>query len=157
MTAQVIFFNVFSKKDPSLMPLRLETFIQIRYHCVKGACIKSSAGPHFPTFRLNTDQNNSEYRHFLRSVYLYREYLLDSQVWLVRVVLPDIKFMSEASCFLKISSLIFIIFSSDFFLNQIIYCFLKDHFKFHFFLFEYLLIYFRDDAVAMNQHIFLFC
>ena len=51
-------------------------------HCVKSVCIRSYSGPHFPAFGLNTeryrvslrmrenaDQNNSEYRHFSRSVH----------------------------------------------------------------------------------------
>ena len=29
--------------------------------------IRSCSGPHFPAFGQNTDQNNSEYGHFLRS------------------------------------------------------------------------------------------
>ena len=36
-------------------------------HCVKSVRIRSYSGPYFPTFELNTDQNNSEYGHFLRS------------------------------------------------------------------------------------------
>ena len=39
-----------------------------RLHCVKIIRIRSCSGPHFPAFGLNTDQNNSEYGHFLRSV-----------------------------------------------------------------------------------------
>ena len=35
--------------------------------CVKHVRIRSYSGPHFPAFGLNTDQNNSEYGHFLRS------------------------------------------------------------------------------------------
>ena len=33
----------------------------------QGIRIRSYSGPHFPAFRLNTDQNNFEYEHFLRS------------------------------------------------------------------------------------------
>ena len=47
------------------------------YHCVKSIRIRSYLAPNFPAFGLNTeryapysDQNNSEYRHFLRSVRL---------------------------------------------------------------------------------------
>ena len=36
--------------------------------CTKSARIPSYSGPYFPAFGLNTDQNNSEYGHFLRSV-----------------------------------------------------------------------------------------
>ena len=36
----------------------------------KSVSIRSYSGPHFPAFRLNTDQNNSEYGHFLRSDFL---------------------------------------------------------------------------------------
>ena len=39
------------------------------YHSVKSVRIRSYSGPYSPAFGLNTDQNNSEYRHFLRSVY----------------------------------------------------------------------------------------
>ena len=35
--------------------------------CVKSVRIPNCSGPHFATFGLNTDQNNSEYGHFLRS------------------------------------------------------------------------------------------
>ena len=38
------------------------------YHCLKNVCIQSYSDPQFPAFGLNTDQNNSEYGHFLRSV-----------------------------------------------------------------------------------------
>ena len=54
-------------------------------HCVKSVCIRSFSGPYFPAFGLNTeryeylfvfspngentDQKNSKYGHFLRSVY----------------------------------------------------------------------------------------
>ena len=34
---------------------------------MKSVRIGSNSGPHFPAFGLNTDQNNSEYGHFLRS------------------------------------------------------------------------------------------
>ena len=36
--------------------------------CVKSVLARCYSGPHFHTFRLNTDQNNSEYGHFSRSV-----------------------------------------------------------------------------------------
>ena len=35
-------------------------------HCVKSVRIRSYSGPCFPAFGLNTDQNNSEFGHFLR-------------------------------------------------------------------------------------------
>ena len=37
-------------------------------HCVKRVCIRNFSGPYFPVFGLNMDRNNSEYRHFSRSV-----------------------------------------------------------------------------------------
>ena len=37
-------------------------------HCMKSVGSRSYSGPHFPSFGLSTDQNNSEYGHFLRSV-----------------------------------------------------------------------------------------
>ena len=39
--------------------------------CLSVAHIRSYSGPYFPVFRLNTDQNNSEYRHFAR-INIYR-------------------------------------------------------------------------------------
>ena len=36
-------------------------------HYVKSVRIWSYSGPYIPAFGLNTDQNNSEYGHFLRS------------------------------------------------------------------------------------------
>ena len=38
-----------------------------RIKCVKSVPILSHSGPYFPSFGLNTDQNNSEYRHFSSS------------------------------------------------------------------------------------------
>ena len=53
-------------------------------HCVKSVRIRSYSGPYFPAFGLNaerspysvqmqekTDQNNSEYGHFSRSIWFY--------------------------------------------------------------------------------------
>ena len=34
---------------------------------VKSVCFRSCSGSYFPAFRLNMDQNNSEYGHFLRN------------------------------------------------------------------------------------------
>ena len=39
------------------------------YHCVKSVRIRSYSGPDFPAFGLKTDQNNSKYGHFKRSVF----------------------------------------------------------------------------------------
>ena len=36
-------------------------------HCGESIRIRSYFGQYFPAFGLNTDQNNSEYGHFLRS------------------------------------------------------------------------------------------
>ena len=61
----------------------------IYLHCVKSVRIRSYSGPYFPAFGLNspylsgfspnagnTDQNNSEYGHFLRSdIYTYIKYI----------------------------------------------------------------------------------
>ena len=38
--------------------------------CIKSVRIPSYSGPYFPAFGLKTDQNNSEYGHFLRSGYI---------------------------------------------------------------------------------------
>ena len=42
-------------------------FHEVIKHCVKSARFRSYSGPYFSAFGLNTDQNNSEYGHFLRS------------------------------------------------------------------------------------------
>ena len=52
--------------------------IQLKYHqiflsvksesVVKSVNIRNYSGPYYPAFGLNTDQNNSEYGHFLHSV-----------------------------------------------------------------------------------------
>ena len=53
--------------------MKLSTFIESllnemnTLHCVKSVRIPSYSGPHFPSFGLNTNQNNFEYGHFLRS------------------------------------------------------------------------------------------
>ena len=39
-------------------------------HYAESVRIRSYSGPYFPAFGLNTDQNNSEYGHFL--LYSYR-------------------------------------------------------------------------------------
>ena len=51
-----------------LMLLLTQFFCEVP-HCVKSVRIRSYSGPCFPAFRLNTDRNNSEYGHFLRSAY----------------------------------------------------------------------------------------
>ena len=38
------------------------------FYCMKNLRIRSFSGPSFPAFGLDTDQNNSEYGHFSRSV-----------------------------------------------------------------------------------------
>ena len=47
--------------------VKLLGLIQV-FHFVKSVRIHSSSSPYFPAFGLNTDQNNSEYRHFLSNV-----------------------------------------------------------------------------------------
>ena len=42
-------------------------FLSVIVHCVKSVHIRSYSGSYFPVFGLNTDQNNSEYGHFLCS------------------------------------------------------------------------------------------
>ena len=57
------------------------------FHCVKSVCIRSFSGPYFPAFELNmersvqmrekSDQKNSEYGHFSRSVRNYQTSTMD--------------------------------------------------------------------------------
>ena len=72
-----VFRSVHFQKGVILENYRLN----LHSHCVKGVCIWSYSGPHFPKFGLNTlpysvrmhknaDQYNSRNGHFLRSVRL---------------------------------------------------------------------------------------
>ena len=45
-------------------------------HCVKSVGIQSYSSPYFPAFKLNADQNNSEYGHILRSDSLRKKQLM---------------------------------------------------------------------------------
>ena len=48
-------------------------------YCTKSVFIRIHSGPHFPAFGLNTDQNNSKNRHFLRSEqYTGKKFFFDS-------------------------------------------------------------------------------
>ena len=49
------------------MLLALKPALYGAVHCVKSVRIWSYSSPYFSAFGLNTDQNNSEYGHFLRS------------------------------------------------------------------------------------------
>ena len=65
-------------------------FCKYYLHCLESVYIQSYSGPHFSTFRLNSisysagmrkneDQNNSEYKRFLRSasvVYFQTKYIV---------------------------------------------------------------------------------
>ena len=44
--------------------------LAVNYHCVKSIRVRSYSGTYFAAFRLNSDENNSEYGHFLRGVFL---------------------------------------------------------------------------------------
>ena len=46
-------------------------FHEVIKHCVKSVRFRSYSGPYFSAFGLNTDQNNSEYGHILRSKRLF--------------------------------------------------------------------------------------
>ena len=46
-------------------------------------CIRSYSGPYFPAFRLNTDQNNSEYGHFLWSDQALKSFFLKLFYWII--------------------------------------------------------------------------
>ena len=58
----------------------------MEYPYVKSVRIRSFSGPYFPAFGLNTDETNSEYGHFLRSVNSYHN-LIISAVLLIGTVL----------------------------------------------------------------------
>ena len=45
------------------------SFNEYKYHCVKTVRIRIYSGLYSVQIRENTDQNNSEYGHFLGSVY----------------------------------------------------------------------------------------
>ena len=52
---------------PFIYVTHVTTYLHINIHCVKGVRIRSNSGPYSFRKRENTDQNNSEYEHFLRS------------------------------------------------------------------------------------------
>ena len=74
-------------------------------HCVKSVRIRSYSGPYFPAFGLNkethsvspysirmlenTDQNNSEYGHFSRSVSYWKNGLPLDISWLFPKIMPQ--------------------------------------------------------------------
>ena len=47
------------------------------FYGVKSVRIRSYSGPYFFAFGLNTDQNNSEYGHFSRSVIYLKSWFFD--------------------------------------------------------------------------------
>ena len=55
-------------------------------HCMKSVSIQSSSRPYFSAFGLNMDQNNSKYRHFLRSDLPYSSSSKISIVYDVRAI-----------------------------------------------------------------------
>ena len=71
-------------------------------HCVKSIRIRSYSGPHFPTFGLNTDQNNYEYGHFLRS----NEHSAIINPKSLRLALPWCSLQMEKATSAAISSLL---------------------------------------------------
>ena len=84
-------------------------------HCVKGVCIQSFSGPHFPAIGLNTgskspysvrmqenpDQKNSEYSHFSRSTFFTIVFVVDFEHYRIYwvIVLSDGKVISTKFIF----------------------------------------------------------
>ena len=58
---------------------------------MKSVHIQTYSGPHFSTFGLNTDQNNSEYGHFLRSVLVGEYYSNEGTLNYLQKNPPDVK------------------------------------------------------------------
>ena len=61
-------FHLGSVKNKSKISTNKKNYINEDYHCAESPRIRNYSDPHFPAFRLNTDQNNSEYGHLLRSL-----------------------------------------------------------------------------------------
>ena len=61
-------------------------------HCMKIVGIRSYSGPHFPSFGLSTDQNNSEYGPFLRNTVVHHLILYKTLkiIWVNWVINPGV-------------------------------------------------------------------
>ena len=60
----IIFRKLVRKQQRWLFMLQ---YSNINNHCIKSVPIRSYSGPYFHPMGLNTDENNSEHGHFLRS------------------------------------------------------------------------------------------
>ena len=56
-----------------MFSLLCEIAIGEKVHCVKSVHFRSGSGPYSVRLRENTDQNNTEYGHFLRSGMISRQ------------------------------------------------------------------------------------
>ena len=66
-------FNFETHETKYVLMILVDTFdVTSLLHRVKSVRVRSYSGPYFPAIGLNTDQNNTEYGHFLRSVGLLR-------------------------------------------------------------------------------------
>ena len=62
-------FNFETHETKYVLMILVDTFdVTSLLHRVKSVRVRSYSGPYFPAIGLNTDQNNTEYGHFLRSV-----------------------------------------------------------------------------------------
>ena len=62
-----LILRVWCKRNLIKLSLESRKSLSLCQHCVKSVRIRSYSGPYFPAFGLNTDQNNCEHGHFLRS------------------------------------------------------------------------------------------
>ena len=75
-----------------------------KYHCMKSVRIRSFSGPYFLSFGHNTNQKNSEYGHFSRSVNLYYIYNVSIRSLVMEKIIAEIlsklrKMIFSVNCF----------------------------------------------------------
>ena len=93
------------KLDRQMKFLSMEANLRIK-HCAKSVRIRSYFGPYSVRMRGNTDQNNSEYGHFLRSG-IRDTVILDATIGLFSVYLLYLWFMPTISLLIKVRLLTF--------------------------------------------------
>ena len=55
-------------------------------HCGKSVCIRSYSGWYFSAFKLNLDQSNSEYEHFLHNEMFQKKDVTDNECHVFQIV-----------------------------------------------------------------------
>ena len=89
--------SIYRHRSRNLVTSKKKLFGQL--HCVKSVHNRSYSGPYFPAFGLNTDQNKSEYGHFLRNALMFLIFASKTSILDVR------RFLDEVTVFLLVTSI----------------------------------------------------